>query len=100
MAVTAACQLFGLALVSASIETMPLSGIAARTRATKILGMGVEDGGLVALRRLDAVERGKGLVVEHALDGAQAVWPLGMTGRRQMFEEDRMGVEPGDHDPI
>ena len=66
----------------------------------EILRVGIEDGGLVALRRRDPIEPGKGLVVEHALYGAQAVWPLRMTGRGQMFEEDRVGVEPGDHDPI
>ena len=66
----------------------------------EILGMRIKDGCLVAFRRLDAIERGKGLVVEHALYGAQAVWPLRMARWRQVFEEDRMGVEPGDHAPI
>ena len=65
----------------------------------KIFRMRIEDGRLVAFRRLDAVESRKGLVVEHALDGAQTVRPLGMAGRRKVFQEYRMGVETGSHGP-
>ena len=49
---------------------------------------------------LDAVERGELLVFEHALYGAQAVRTLGMARRRQVLQIDRMGIKPGDHDPI
>ena len=100
IAVTAACQLFGLSAgVGVDRDDAGLGYRRADAR-DEILRVGIEDGCLVAFRRLDAVERGKGLVVEHALDGAQAVGPLGMAGRRHVFEKDRVGVEPCDHAPI
>ncbi len=56
--------------------------------------------GGVALRRLDAVERGETLVFQHALYGAKPVRTLRMAGRRDVLQVDRVGIEPGDHDPI
>jgi len=65
-----------------------------------VLGVAVEQGRTIAKPGLDAIERGKTFVVEHAGDGAQAVGPLRMAWRRQMIEEHGMGVEAGDHAPI
>jgi hypothetical protein len=66
----------------------------------KIGWMRVENCRFVALGRLYAVERGKGLVVQRTLDGAQPVGALRMTGRRYMLEIDRMGIKARDHAPI
>ena len=63
-------------------------------------GVGIEDRGGIAFRRLGAVEGGKLLVLERPLYGAQAVRPLRMARRRQVLQIDRMGIKPCDHDPI
>ena len=62
--------------------------------------MRMQDGRLVALRSLDAIERRKGLVLQHPRDGAQPVGALGVAGRGDVLKENRMRVEPCSHAPI
>ena len=64
------------------------------------LRVGIDNRGRVAFRGEHAVERGELLVVQHALDGPQAVGPLRMAWRRDVLQIDRMRIEPGCHDPI
>ena len=62
--------------------------------------MRMKDGRLVALRSLDAIERRKGLVLQHPRNGAQPVGALGVAGRGDVLKENRMRVEPCSHAPI
>src|SRR5262249_52715581 len=57
---------------------------------------GLERGG----RRLDAHGRPKALVSERPVDGAQAVWSLGMAGRRDVIEAGGVGDEKRGHQAI
>ena len=100
IAVSAACQLFGLT-DGVGIDALD-AGLGDRGAhlVDEGLRVGIDNRGRVAFGGEHAVERGELLVVQHALDGPQAVGPLRMAWRRDVLQIDRMRIEPGCHDPI
>ena len=77
----AASKLPGDIEVSASICTMPCAGEASRIASTYSIGR----------------QHVNPLVLQRLLDGAQAIRPLGMTGRGQVIEAGGMTEEQGGH---
>ena len=76
---------------------MPSFGVASRICVDVIHRMTQRDDLERRQRRLVARERLEFLRLERVLDGAQPVGPLGMAGRRQMFEAGGMGDQQRGH---
>ena len=100
MARSAAAKLPGDMEVSASIRTMPSLGTAAAISSMKSRGWQSAMSSMLASGAATPRQGLEALVLEHAIDGAQPIGALGMTGGGEVIEAGRMGDVEGGHSVV